>query len=586
MNKKFTLLLVLLLFCKILEGQEVFYINPDESLPFKLCRNADTDNYNYGFYIQNKKKINIYGSPNKIKEPKKNPIEHFFSSVEEYQKPEQIEISWNYKRDDKQNDTVLDDEYTIFVIEIDKKNKNKKNIYDYKIILDRKSPSISNKDCCLSKSLVYRNKREDFTLKLNSKEKASYWKVSLDNSKVLYESPYQAGNETLFPPNILIEYETYSKLNIGEHRINVLAKDSAGNKTEVYTTFKLERYPYDFSIFSNEGLIYKLNGETVPFKYTGLGYMSSLWKTIIYDANGTELFSDIYQPDTDSYCKSFVWRGISEQSNKKVSDGKYFVEISCKDTDGKEIKKTESFSVTSEKKYLPDESMVFLGKFLNEKFILSLNDYTEEIKNAILNVKKDETLLYREEIQNIENIFWNGYDLNDNYCLSTGERYDFDLDVIYFSGKTNRFSTTVNAGLIYCDEIEERKKINIKPIYFEANETELLSYNQYFNQNADNLKKLSESLISYISPDELIILEGNANYTTYPNTNFMLQEKNELEQLSRQRAEIVKCALVFYGIPAEQILIKANGGDNYIVEPNDEDNWKNRRVEIFIEKVE
>lgn len=71
MNKKFTLLLVLLLFCKILEGQEVFYINPDESLPFKLCRNADTDNYNYGFYIQNKKNVNIYGSPDKIKEPKK-----------------------------------------------------------------------------------------------------------------------------------------------------------------------------------------------------------------------------------------------------------------------------------------------------------------------------------------------------------------------------------------------------------------------------------------------------------------------------------------------------------------------------------
>ena len=54
--------------------------------------------------------------------------------------------------------------------------------------------------------------------------------------------------------------------------------------------------------------------------------------------------------------------------------------------------------------------------------------------------------------------------------------------------------------------------------------------------------------------------------------------------LAEKRAEIVKKILVFYGIQEKCIKIKSNGGKNPIVQPNSHDNWKNRRVELFIEK--
>ena len=64
----------------------------------------------------------------------------------------------------------------------------------------------------------------------------------------------------------------------------------------------------------------------------------------------------------------------------------------------------------------------------------------------------------------------------------------------------------------------------------------------------------------------------------------MSKEKDELIMLAEKRAEIVKKILVFYGIQENRIKIKSNGGENPIVQPNAHDNWKNRRVELFIEK--
>ena len=52
------------------------------------------------------------------------------------------------------------------------------------------------------------------------------------------------------------------------------------------------------------------------------------------------------------------------------------------------------------------------------------------------------------------------------------------------------------------------------------------------------------------------------------------------------RVKIVKKILVFYGLPEDKIVVIANGGDNYEVEPNSLENWKNRRVEFFIETKE
>ena len=64
----------------------------------------------------------------------------------------------------------------------------------------------------------------------------------------------------------------------------------------------------------------------------------------------------------------------------------------------------------------------------------------------------------------------------------------------------------------------------------------------------------------------------------------MFYEDSLLEEISLKRAQMVKLIFMFYGIDEKQIRVEANGGQASVVAPNDKDNWKNRRVDFFIEK--
>ena len=234
---------------------------------------------------------------------------------------------------------------------------------------------------------------------------------------------------------------------------------------------------------------------------------------------------------------------------------------------------------------MPEHSALTCS-FSNGVFNLKLNrKYT--VKTAVLKVRHEDKQLCETDIEDTQNIIWDGYDSNGRFRLSTGEEYNFVLETTNEQDEEKIFSSHFRTPLIFEDDGEKnRKKVIAKPIYFVGNDAGLLSDNGYFIQNAANLRKIAQAILKQLDKDDVLILAGNANYTTYPNRSLMKKEEAVLLELSRNRAEIVKKAFIFFDIPENRIKIEANGGAQLLVAPDSKDNWKNRRVEFFIEKAE
>lgn len=589
MNKKNFLFSVLQFGIFILSAeQRTYYINPETSIPLSITRNADVKTYSYTYYILNEYGNYVFGSKNNhCLASETVSREKFFSTIEDYQRPSQIEVNWNYKRDNAKNkDPFLKDgEYKLHLIETERRDINKTTDYIYTIILDREKPAIKNTNCHLSKNTVYKNKKEDFSLELKTDNsvKANFWQVTLDDT-IIFHKQFSEGEEYEFPQTILFDYENWSNRNLGKHRITVTAKDCAGNTAKAYTVFNIEQYPYDFSIFTNDGIVFKSNDKNIPLYYTGIGLTSNFWKTNIYDKNGTEHFSDIFKTESDSYCKKFEWNGISQITNSRVPDGEYTVVVACKSQEENEIKKEIKISVSTEKENV--KKISFSGIYSNNKIILNLKNYTKPIQSAVITIANKNKIINKYEISDINKIEWDGFDTNENFILSTGEEYKFILNITNEIENSENFETVVKSGLVFSqdDKTEQHRKILVESIHFDANDSSLFNTNQYFTENSQSIRKAANAILQYLDTDDVIIVEGNANYTTWPNKKSMSKEKDELIILAEKRAEIVKKILVFYGIQENCIKIKSNGGENPIVQPDAHDNWKNRRVELFIEK--
>lgn len=602
MNKKAYLLpfvLLAVLFCLPAEQTE-YFINPRNfhSPVITVGRSADIHKYDYSCYILN-------DFHNTVDEPETQLCttwERFFSSLEDYLRPSRVEAQWNFKRngiDDKKKhikaDVEPDGRYELHLIEANKRNVNLKNDYVYFINLDTRPPDIKNGDCSLSKWTVYKNKKEDFSFSLKSTAKANSWCVLLngDRNAPLYQKEFAYGEEQSFPPYVLVPYKYYRTLPLGHHEISVYARDAAGNEAKAAVTFTLAEHPFHFSIFSNEGVTYEESDDVKPFYYLGFGTQSSFWKTSIYDESGVEHFSDEFHADKDGFCKRFEWDGVSQATHQKVPEGRYSVFLSCIDDSGKEIEQMEKFFVSYAKSdvvYIADDEAVdkiphLSGFFFIDTFELCLSDNKSAVQDAVLKVLHKGQTLYETPVDDVENISWDGYDEDGNLKLSTGEEYTFVLET-NDGDETQTFSTTGRAGLICITESDTRKKMVIAPVHFEANDAEVFSLNQYFSENSASLRKSAEAVLTQLGDNDFVLIEGHANYTTYPNKKLMNREKAELLTLSENRAEIVKRVFMLYGIPENRIKIHGNGGDRFIVQPNAKDSWKNRRVEFFIEREE
>ena len=598
-KKQYSIFFFLLAFlCYLPAERNEFYKNPETSSSLVITRNADLEKFAYTYFILNKYNIPVYGSEEAPRPAAEIEIrEKFFTTIEDYIRPDRVEMEWTYKRAGKENDGFVSDGiYELHLHETDRKNKTITNEYIYRIIIDTKPPSITKNDCILTPGTVYKNKQGDLALSLkNRTEKAHVWEVLLDDREYIYKEECPYGEERPFPPAVPLQYSDYASLSLGAHELTLIAQDCAGNRKEVRIPFRVENYPFHLSIIGNEGVTFKEDGSVKPFYYAGTGAQSKLWKTAIYDEEGLEHFSGVFSSDEPVYCRRFEWNGTSKITQEKVKDGTYTVVLLCKDDAGNELKQNERCTVSYEgadtrsgfygKAEMPEHSALTC-LFSNGVFNLKLNrKYT--VKTAVLKVIHEDKQLYETDIEDTQNIIWDGYDSNGRFRLSTGEEYDFVLETTNEQDEQEIFSSHFRTPLIFEDDGEKnRKKVIAKPIYFVGNDAGLLSDNGYFIQNAANLRKIAQAILKQLDKDDVLILAGNANYTTYPNRSLMKKEKQLLIELSRNRAEIVKKAFIFFGIPESRIKIEANGGEQLLVTPDSKDNWKNRRVEFFIERAE
>ena len=584
--------------CYLSAERNEFYKNPKTSPPLVITRNADLKKFAYTYFILNKYNIPVYGSEEAPRPVAEIEIrEKFFTTIEDYIRPDRVEMEWTYKRAGKESyGFVSDGVYELHLHETDRKNKTITNEYIYRIIVDTKAPSITNNDCILIPGTVYKNKQEYLALSLkNRAEKAHIWEVMLDDREYIYKEECPYGEERPFPPAVPLQYSDYASLSLGAHELTLIAQDCAGNRKEVRIPFKVENYPFHLSIIGNGGVVFKTDGTVKPFFYAGIGAQSKIWKTAVYDADGVEHFSDVFSSNDAVYCKRFEWNGISKITKEKVKDGTYTVVLLCEDDAGNELKQNERCTVSYEradtrsgfygKAEMPEHSALTCS-FLNGVFNLKLNrKYT--VKTAVLKVIHEDKQLYETDIKDTQNIIWDGYDSNGRFRLSTGEEYNFVLEATNEQDKREFFSSHFSTPLIFKEAGEKnRRQVVAKPIYFMGNDAELLSDNEYFIQNAVSLRKIAQAILKQLDKDDVLILAGNANYTSYPNRALMEKEQLQLIELSKNRAEIVKKAFIFFGIPERCIKVEANGGAQLLVAPDSNDNWKNRRVEFFIEKAE
>jgi len=145
--------------------------------------------------------------------------------------------------------------------------------------------------------------------------------------------------------------------------------------------------------------------------------------------------------------------------------------------------------------------------------------------------------------------------------------------------------TEIPIDILVIRESEDRYRIRIPSIRFAPYTSDLFDVERnLLDQNLDTLQRLATILAQY--PDRNITVEGHAVHIYWqPGARKDREQEQVLLPLSRDRAQEVKEALMILDIDRDRMEVVGYGGARPIVPHNDEDNrWKNRRVEFLLER--
>jgi flagellar hook assembly protein FlgD/outer membrane protein OmpA-like peptidoglycan-associated protein len=182
-----------------------------------------------------------------------------------------------------------------------------------------------------------------------------------------------------------------------------------------------------------------------------------------------------------------------------------------------------------------------------------------------------------------EKIIWDGVG-DDGDLVIAAEDYAYRLRVTDELGNVSEELGIIPIDVLVVKE-GDKLKIRIANITFAPDSAELRKDDPEIREkNEYVLGRLSEILKKYESYN--IMIEGHAVSVFWANPQkARVEEVEELEPLSKARAETVKNYLEQLGISGSRMKTAGIGGKNPIVPHGDLDNrWKNRRVEFILLK--
>lgn len=214
---------------------------------------------------------------------------------------------------------------------------------------------------------------------------------------------------------------------------------------------------------------------------------------------------------------------------------------------------------------------------LDVKDEMKLEDWDMEIID-----NKDSVLkMFAGEGDPSRMITWNG-EVSD--VTDESEIYYIDFKITDKGGNETVVRRPVILDILLIER-DGKYYLMVPNIIFGAYQFKLDSYSpEYYERNLASIDRILDVYKRY--PTYNLVLEGHALNIYDPITNAEENKEEEkiLEPLTVNRAEEVKDALVEKGFNTDKVIVQTFGGKNPIFDTQDEnENWKNRRVEFVME---
>jgi flagellar hook assembly protein FlgD len=177
-------------------------------------------------------------------------------------------------------------------------------------------------------------------------------------------------------------------------------------------------------------------------------------------------------------------------------------------------------------------------------------------------------------------ISWDGTG-NDGSLVQSARDYTAVISLTDEAGNSSATERNVSVGILVDEEASGDLRVGVSGIVFAPFEDDYRDLRDPAREerNERTLDRVAGILSAY--PERNIRVEGHAVHL------FVDEERREIEQqetllpLSRERAEAIRDALIDRGISSDRLTIAGRGGSEPLVpHTNEEDRWRNRRVEF------
>jgi len=383
-----------------------------------------------------------------------------------------------------------------------------------------------------------------------------------------------------------------NSVNDGTYTFTLSSTDEAGNSTRrtIGNITVDARVPKIFLTSSAQAIAPKLNqAEAMRFNIMAVPQDGvSSWKLELRDENNTvtKTFPSL-SGGTGSIPAFIPWNGTDERS--VIREGKFTPSLTANYIKG-DVVKVSAPPVTVDvsgpilglnytpKYFSPDNDGVDDELFIN----LSARD-ASPIADWSLEIRETEgtrQLFYRIAGRGSpsDRIIWDGRS-NKGELVQAATDYEYTYRASDVLGNSSSITGKITTDVLVIRD-GDMLRLQVPSIVFRANHADFIGIPQErLENNIRVLKRVAEILNKF--RDYRITVEGHAN----PVLGTPKEETEELQPLSFARAQMVIDQLNGYGVSRSRQTPVGRGGTINVANPRDQDNnWKNRRVEFLLNK--